>query len=97
MSEVHSKGFSHNDLKSNNIILGENNEISIIDLGNACEFGTVFGYKGNYCFWLGPEMFTDHPLTVKSDIFSVGIILADLYNKIRIGHGFTALLDSILA
>lgn len=96
VSEVHSKGFVHNDLKSNNLILHGDWDVSVIDLGNALEIGTIFGYDGSWRFWLAPEMYAQHPLSVQSDIYSVGVVLSEIQGKVRIGHGFPKLLKEVL-
>lgn len=96
VSETYQMGFVHNDLKTNNLTIDQDRDVAVIDLGNASEIGKMFCYGGSRRFWLAPEMYTKHPVSVKSDIFSVGIILSEIYVKTRIGRGFPKLLEEIL-
>ena len=41
LAHMHGRGFVHADLKPNNILVTEDEDVKIIDLGQACKIGTV--------------------------------------------------------
>ncbi|KAJ3701811.1 hypothetical protein LUZ61_005516 [Rhynchospora tenuis] len=72
----------HRDVKSSNILLGENLEAKVSDLGLARAFRSkdeatitkACGTRG----YADPEYFRTNMLTVKSDVYSFGIVLLEI-------------------
>jgi len=73
---LHSNGISHRDLKLENLMLGENFELKIIDFDLACfNSDPVFQIKGTP-FYQAPEVASKTCKNPQSaDIYSIGIIL----------------------
>lgn len=85
---VHSMGVIHGDIKMENILIGENNEMCL------CDFGfSVFGDTSHTSCVLythpytAPEQLRDRLFTYKSDVWSLGMILYSLcFNKYPFGY-----------
>ena len=81
LSLIHKHGIIHCDIKKSNIILS-NDEVYIIDFGISCTDGinNFLGYGSiGYC---SIEQINRCKLTVKSDIYSIGILMYELYTGI---------------
>ncbi|KAH7446743.1 hypothetical protein KP509_01G071900 [Ceratopteris richardii] len=80
MEYLHMKGIMHRDLKSENLVLGEDGVLKILDFGVSC-FECHCDYKaddpGTYR-WMAPEMLRHEPYTRKVDVYSFGIVLWEL-------------------
>ena len=81
LAHIHSKGFLHCDLKSNNVLVAENHG-HIIDFGKACDsaFPPAKKYTLHYCH-IAPEVLNGAPCSKASDIYSLGKILHEVAIK----------------
>ena len=80
MSYLHSQGILHRDLKSENILLGEDMSVKVADFGISClesQCGSGKGFTGTYR-WMAPEMIKEKHHTRKVDVYSFGIVLWEL-------------------
>jgi len=79
LTVLHRAGLLHGDIKPANIILRNNGGVTLVDLGLAApwmEGGvTPEGLTPRYA---APELLHGRPLTVRSEIFSLGFILGEL-------------------
>jgi formylglycine-generating enzyme required for sulfatase activity/predicted Ser/Thr protein kinase len=83
LSEVHSKGIIHRDLKPNNVLLNESGEPILIDFGIArVEEGgkakTGTGFSIGTPVYMSPEQLDAKPISLTTDIYSMGIMLYEL-------------------
>lgn len=80
MEYLHMKGVIHRDLKSDNLVFGEDGCVKILDFGVSC-FESHCDYKaddpGTYR-WMAPEMLCHKPYTRMVDVYSFGIVLWEL-------------------
>ncbi len=85
LSHAHEKGVVHKDIKSQNILLNQNREAKITDLGIADiidgEFTRTQSLMGTPQY-VAPEILNRENLTIQSDIYSVGILLYEML----VGH-----------
>lgn len=90
LSEIHSMGFVHNDLKGSNVMVRGPNPrptFHIIDFGLATRVGQPFdftffgmdrGALKKYSSFRSPEMAEGLPLGPASDLFSLGVMMGDV-------------------
>lgn len=72
LNAMHSKGFVHCDLKPNNIMIGDNGQIKIIDLGQGCKIGTIKSRIQGTPDYIAPEQVRRERLDHRTDIFNLG-------------------------
>ncbi|XP_037783570.1 serine/threonine-protein kinase shk2-like [Penaeus monodon] len=82
VQEVHDKGYIHNDLMDDNVVVDEaTGRVSIIDFGNACRPGQNAGYSASSNDNLAPEILGGGSSTTASDVFSVGFMLGQICDE----------------
>ena len=75
LSHIHSQGFLHCDLKSNNVLVS-NKRGYIIDFGKATDSSFPPAKKYTICYpHIAPEVLAGSPCNKASDIFSLAKIL----------------------
>lgn len=89
---LHSKKIIHRDLKLENILLTENNEPKISDFGWASSLKKV-NKRTTFCGtyeYMAPEIFESEKYDFTVDIWSLGILLYELYHNKTPFYGTTA-------
>ncbi|XP_055708049.1 mitogen-activated protein kinase kinase kinase 13 isoform X2 [Phlebotomus papatasi] len=80
MQYLHSHKIIHRDLKSPNILIGDNEVVKISDFGTCREWNeisTKMSFAGTVA-WMAPEVIKSEPCSEKVDIWSYGIVLWEL-------------------
>ncbi|XP_068749122.1 calcium-dependent protein kinase 1-like [Montipora capricornis] len=75
---IHDKGYVHNDLKANNVILdwrGDEFRPILIDFGKSEQISKVEGYKRRTSSYIAPEVILGEKEGPRSDIYSFGKML----------------------
>ena len=78
---LHNRGFTHQDLKPENIMLDENLNVKLTDFGNCSEVGKndPFSFFGTVQY-TPPELLKGEPFSKKKvDIWQIGIIAYELF------------------
>jgi serine/threonine-protein kinase len=89
LAAAHEKGVLHRDLKPANVMLDGQGNVRITDFGLAglaesLRHGDV--RSGTPCY-MSPEQLTGREVTVRSDIYSLGLVLYELYTGRRAFEG----------
>lgn len=69
---MHKTNVVHCDLKPNNIMLGANGTVKVIDLGQACPVGTKKTRIQGTPDYISPEQVKCQPVSPRTDIFNFG-------------------------
>ena len=78
-NHIHERGVIHNDLKPDNMFLFYDGNIKLLDFGIATHIGERDLEKANASIlYASPEVLRNKEYSVKSDIYSLGIILYEL-------------------
>lgn len=91
MNYLHSQGILHRDLKSDNLLLGEDMRVKVADFGISClenHSGSPKGFTGTYR-WMAPEMINEKQHTKKVDVYSFAIVLWELLTALTPFHDMT--------
>ncbi len=83
ISFAHKKGFIHRDLKPSNIIIDNSGLVKVMDFGIAKSINetknlTKFGSNVGTILYMSPEQIKAKDLTIKSDIYSIGLTLYEM-------------------
>jgi tetratricopeptide (TPR) repeat protein/tRNA A-37 threonylcarbamoyl transferase component Bud32 len=79
MTAVHAAGLLHRDIKAHNVMLAEDGRVVLMDFGTGRELAdrSAVGLAGTPLY-LAPELLQGEEASVRSDIYSVGVLLYDL-------------------
>ena len=79
ISAVHDAGLLHRDIKSHNVMLADDGRLVLMDFGTGRELGdnSAAGLAGTPLY-LAPELLAGQEPTVRSDIYSLGVLLYHL-------------------
>jgi serine/threonine-protein kinase len=72
LAVMHAAGFVHADIKPNNIIATDRNEVKLIDFGQSCATGTVKERIQGTPDYIAPEQVLRRPITPLTDVFNLG-------------------------
>jgi len=81
LAAAHDAGVLHRDLKPGNVMIDERGDVRIMDFGLA---GLAEDFRGEHAVegtpeYMSPEQFRGRELTPRSDLFSLGLILYELF------------------
>ena len=86
LGAVHDEGILHRDLKPANVMLDGQGRARILDFGLAAMIDAVSGaevYNGTPAY-MAPEQAEGREVTVRSDIYSLGLVLRELWTGERL-------------
>ncbi len=75
LAHMNAKGYIHADMKPNNILVGDEETVKIIDLGQSCPIGTVKQRIQGTPDFIAPEQVYRRPLDGRTDVFNFAAAL----------------------
>jgi eukaryotic-like serine/threonine-protein kinase len=83
VAAIHSAGLVHGDLKSDNILIGKHDRVTIIDFGLARAPATTPSWLGENVLsgtpeYMAPEVIRGEAMTQAADLYAVGIIIYEM-------------------
>ena len=108
IQHIHNKNIVHRDIKPSNIIIDKNDNVKLLDFGIAKDyagdsFKTVIGEGvGGTPMFMSPEHVNGTQITIKSDIYSLGVTLWQMltgsapYEGMAIGVIYSKILNDKL-
>ena len=93
LNAAHDRGVVHRDLKPANIMLDGRGQARIMDFGLAGATGTLKDIRSGTPAYMAPEQRRGLEVTVRSDIYALGIVLHELFTGKRPGEGSRTELD----
>ena len=85
LAAAHEKGVLHRDLKPGNIMLDSHGQVLITDFGLAALAGHVEGaeVRNGTPAYMAPEQLDGKEVTVRSEIYSLGLVLYEIFTGRR--------------
>lgn len=72
LEALHAAGYVHCDLKPNNILIGPDGRVKVIDFGQACKAGTIKERIQGTPDYIAPEQVKREAVTFRTDVFNFG-------------------------
>ncbi len=93
---VHAAGLIHRDIKPQNVMLRENDDVVLIDFGlskdlNTTHNSTRTGMLRGSPYFMSPEQAQGLPVDGRSDLYSLGVIFYEMLTGRKPFHGQTAM------
>ena len=84
LAAAHDRGVLHRDLKPANVMIDGEGHVRITDFGLAGVAGSVDNIRAGTPAYMAPEQLTGREVTPRSDIYSLGLVLFELFTGKRV-------------
>jgi len=81
LAYIHSQGFIHRDIKSDNVLLNMRGEVKIADFGFSAKITAERDKRNSVVgtpYWMAPELINASPYDNKVDVWSLGILVMEM-------------------
>ncbi len=83
LGAAHDKGVLHRDLKPSNVMIDGDGRVRITDFGLAVRADEAARDLAGTPAYMAPEQFEGGPVTVRTDLYALGLILYEIYTGRR--------------
>ena len=83
IAAAHDRGVLHRDLKPANVMIDGDGRVRVTDFGLAMRSGESTGEISGTPAYMAPEQFEGKPCTERSDLYSLGLVLYEVYTGHR--------------
>lgn len=87
LAAIHDQGILHRDLKPSNVMIDENGRAKITDFGLAGWVGRIRDPGSGTLPYMAPEQLAAAEVTVRSDLYALGLVLYELFTAERAFEG----------
>jgi eukaryotic-like serine/threonine-protein kinase len=84
IAAAHERGVLHRDLKPANVMIDGEGHVRITDFGLAAAAGTVEDIRTGTPAYMAPEQLAGREVSERSDIYSLGLVLFELFTGKRV-------------
>ncbi|HXI30389.1 MAG TPA: serine/threonine-protein kinase [Vicinamibacterales bacterium] len=84
LAAAHERGVLHRDLKPANVMIDGDGHVRITDFGLAAIAGSVDNIRSGTPAYMAPEQLAGREVTQRSDIYSLGLVLFELFTGKRV-------------
>lgn len=95
LNYIHKNNIIHRDLKLNNILVNEDDNIKITDFGLATKLYDVNKDVVGSRMYIAPEVLDNGNYSLKSDLYSLGIIILEIFMKFKTNMEKVMLINDI--
>jgi serine/threonine protein kinase len=93
LKEAHAQGIVHRDLKPENVMIDSQGNVKIMDFGIARSMDAATRMTGSMIgtpAYMAPEQVSGKPVDYRTDIYSLGLVLYEIYTGVPAFHADTA-------
>ncbi|HMG22612.1 MAG TPA: serine/threonine-protein kinase [Kofleriaceae bacterium] len=84
-AHLHAHGHVHGDINPGNLVVDDDDRVTLVDLGIAREIGAAGAVRGTHAY-MAPEQVRGEPWTAATDAFALGVVLWELVAGARLFH-----------
>jgi serine/threonine protein kinase len=84
LAHLHARGWVHRDVSPRNVILADTGSVKLLDLGLVAPFGTASDAVVGTVAYAAPEQVSGGCVDGRADVFSLGVILHELFTGRRL-------------
>jgi serine/threonine-protein kinase len=84
-AHLHDHGFVHGDINPGNLVVADDDHVTLIDLGIARAIGAAGVVRGTHAY-MAPEQVRGEPWGPATDVFAIGVVLWELAAGARLFH-----------
>jgi transcriptional regulator with GAF, ATPase, and Fis domain/serine/threonine protein kinase len=92
---LHRVGVLHGDIKPANVICRDAGPATLVDFGLASHFAGKASPHGLTPRYAAPELFAGQPLTVRAEVYALGLILCDISEQLGLDDVELSVIDDL--